>query len=86
MSGLCIGASMGILEVFGTQVEDSSMISICSNQEMWILLMGTSCKELGPDSLNILDVASIYARDRQKSQWWCCKREIQAAFVNMCRV
>jgi hypothetical protein len=27
MSGLRIGARMGILEVFGTQVEDSSLIS-----------------------------------------------------------
>lgn len=59
MSGLRIGASIGILEVFGTQVEDSKMISICSDWETWILLMGTNYRELGPDSLNILDVTSI---------------------------
>lgn len=59
MSGLRIGASIGILEVFGTQVEDSRMISIGSDRETWILLMGTNYRELGPDSLNILDVTSI---------------------------
>ena len=69
MSGLRIGASIGILEVFGTQVEDLSMINICSSWETWILLMDTNYREIDLDNLDILDVANINARDRQRSHW-----------------
>jgi hypothetical protein len=45
------------------------MISYCLRAGREVLLLGTNYMETYQDSLCILDVANIFAKDRQGSHW-----------------